>query len=526
MNARTIKEVRVLLPSFLASVGVPLATSVVWRGDFALSGVIFVFTICCTVMGASCFGNEFHYQTMPLLLAQPVSRQKIWFEKMQLLGVAALVAFLALLICFFTLTDWVAFGDFELPNGPDWKFILGVAVVPLAVFCTTPICALSSRSTFMGTMVAFFFPMSILVGITAVGALIEWMFSLNFENLFIQHPYWNRAVPLLEIAGVLVYCGVLYRLGYKLFLRLESVDSQTQPLEVALPKRWEAFLARPLSRLVPGYSGPFSSLLRKELRLQKACYLIAGTSCAWDFIEALVWKLHPSDAHFPFLALNLMTCVLIMPLVATGISTADERSLGVTTWQFVLPTSRKKQWVAKMLALFITVGLLGVVLPVLMWEIGRSVFGLPINAPHFGDDPAAWLFWVCFYVLLLQIGIFASAISSSAMRAALLTLGLIAGGGSALGLFVRWIDANSNFYQPLVEHFTRPENLGEIVGPVVLVLFLLCVFFHRMAYSNYRIGEPSLRRKWVHSTVVLGSIGLSPVLMLLLLWLLILARLI
>src|SRR2546423_12260044 len=95
MNPRIIKESRALLPAF----GVTLLATIVPclicpRSEFAF----FPFAVGCALMAASVFGNEFHGRTMPMLLSQPVSRGRVWFQKMLVLGVALALSLAIFLI--------------------------------------------------------------------------------------------------------------------------------------------------------------------------------------------------------------------------------------------------------------------------------------------------------------------------------------------------------------------------------------------------------------------------------------------
>ena len=101
MNARIIKETRSLLPVFCVTLLAAIAPRLVWSRETAQAVGMCVFTICCLDHGkASCFGNEYQWRTMPLLLAQPVPRGRIWNEKMLVLGTALGVGLVLYLLCF------------------------------------------------------------------------------------------------------------------------------------------------------------------------------------------------------------------------------------------------------------------------------------------------------------------------------------------------------------------------------------------------------------------------------------------
>ena len=512
MNPRLVKETRFLLPAFGVTVLATLATSLIWRGYSALGALVVVFTVCCTLMGASSFGNEFQYQTMPLLLSQPLSRRSIWFEKMLVLGVAVALAFAALLLCVHYFPGKESIEGWSGDPALGLLFFSGVALIPLGVFCTAPYWALIGKNTVMATVFSFVGPMVIWLVLMFLG----WLFSL--EASFEEHPFLYTIIPAA------IYCGVLYRLGYAAFMRFQAVDSQAQ--EISLPAGLEAALARPVNKLIPGFTGPLASLIRKELQLQRASYLIAGLACVVALVEALIWELHHSEVTLVLMMMDVVLCVLIIPLITAGVSVAEERNLGVSGWQLALPPSALKQWTAKLWTVLATCALLGIVLPLIMVMAGNWVL---LHEPiHFGA-PDNWqtllphLDFVLGYLLLLGIGIFASSISTNSFRAILLFFGLLAAAGCWIGLVsysaanvVRSLQESGslNSYLPIgqlklwsMRHQITGNDLDWITMiALVPLLALPAGLAHFLAFSNYRNGELIARRRWIHASVIVAAI--------------------
>ena len=466
-----------------------------------------VFTVCCTLMGASSFGNEFNYQTMPLLLSQPVSRRKIWFEKMLVLGLAIALGLGALLICIHFFAGKKSISDDPL------ALVLLLAFIPLCIFCTTPYWALVGKNTLMAAVFSFISPMAIWL----VLSLLGWLFSLG--DLFEKHTYAYVAILIV------VYCAVCYWLGYVGFMRFQTVDSQAR--EISLPAGLEAALARPVNKVIPGFTGPFASLIRKELQLQRASYLIAGVFCVASAFEGLVWELHHSEATMALMVLNVALCVLIIPGITAGVSVAEERNLGVTGWQLALPPSALKQWTAKSLTVLVTSVLLGIVLPATLVAVGRWVFYHELI--HF-QAPASWgmlslnaLDCTLVYLLFLGLVVFTSSISTNSFRAILLAFGLLAAAGCLIGLVayavahvMAYLNESGSVHYPLLisqlrdwstEHHISGDDLARltviVLGPAVALPAGLA---HFLAFSNYRNGELNSRRCWIHASVILIAI--------------------
>ena len=98
MNPLVKKEIRLLLPSFIACCALALANLFFrFNPDGSLQGwwwfvLAFVFSGAMAIMLAlNSFGVEISSGTFSNLLAQPVSRQKIWETKILLLAVSLLI---------------------------------------------------------------------------------------------------------------------------------------------------------------------------------------------------------------------------------------------------------------------------------------------------------------------------------------------------------------------------------------------------------------------------------------------------
>ena len=90
---RLLKEMRQQLPGALLALLVPGMFA--WSGSYsAVQWALGSFALGCLLLGANAFGAEFEQRTLAGLLAQPISRARLYLEK---LGVAAVLILLATL---------------------------------------------------------------------------------------------------------------------------------------------------------------------------------------------------------------------------------------------------------------------------------------------------------------------------------------------------------------------------------------------------------------------------------------------
>jgi ABC-type transport system involved in multi-copper enzyme maturation permease subunit len=508
MNARIIKETKSLLPVFCVMVLASIAPRFFWSRETAAGVGLGIFTTCCLILGASCFGNEYQWRTMPLLLAQPAPRRKIWNEKMLVLGTVLGLG----LILFWLYVP--------LPERDSYFFLV---LVPFCVFSTAPYMALRIKNTLMAAVLTFGLPF----GICGLLTLLTWMFSRIFpaaaqslETSIADHvnAYTGTAAAL--------YCGIYYWLGYRAFVKLEAIDAQAK--EMALPAGLEAALAGPLNRLLPRYGGPWASLLRKELQIQKAAFVLAAVMCLVSVLMALAWDVDHAELLTAMATVPIAVLVFIIPMITPGGCVAEERSWGVSDWQRALPVRARKQWAAKMIVVVFTSVLLGVVVPVMLWVLDGWVFqiqngakSLHFDAPATAEELTIILYCVIGYVLVLGLGVFTSSLFANSAKAVLTNLGLlIVSGGLAIAAFGAVVagfypdymathDAHHGLFSPdpppmvLFVFFLRQFSGQSALG---LLFVALLGWVQYLAFSNYRNGEPGSRRAWMQLAIVVGLI--------------------
>jgi hypothetical protein len=476
MNTRLIKETRDLLPIFAGS---PLLIAVPYLifhiSDAGLGYAIL--GLACAVMGGSSFGNEFQHRTLSLLLSQPIARSVIWREKMLVLGAGMLSSLAALLVCLAVRRPAI--------DGQDW---LALVLIPLCAFCGAPFWTLSLRQGIAGIVAAVAVPCSIL----AVIALITQQLGGDLTD----------ALCAACVMLLLIYCALIYWLGYAKFKRLEAVDGPRR--ELGLPAGLEAFFVRPLTRIGARFHSPFAALLKKEFRLQQISFLLSVLSVLFAVVAACLIKHYP-DLGGGIVAADCAIYVIILPLIAGATSVAEEKGWGIAEWHLTLPPSALTQWSAKMLATLSTSLVLGLLLPVAAFLVGQELFGPPGHRAAF-PPVLELLCWPLGSLLLTSIAVYAASISNSTLRAILGAVGIIIGAYCVGGLTV--IEAG-NVVRNLglaIIHTTPWQELTPLLMAGGLSLMLCEVQW--FAWSNFRRQGLNARMTVVQIVVLLLSVGL------------------
>ncbi len=341
MNASIRKEVRSVLPLVGITAVLTTVGSMVFNGREAVDLVSMLFGLGCALMGAWVLGNEFQLRTMGVLLSQPRTRQRIWGEKMAILGVALGLAL-----------GIAVLGVRVLMKSEDklqhiTEVVAGMIGMAIIVFCTTPCLTLGTKNIIGGMVLTVGVPMSIGLLIAGADALLAKMYSRPVS--FLEQAMGRDPYPFLIGIGA-VYCAIVYWLGYRKFMRLEVIEGQGQ--EIAWPAKLARGLGEILKWFVPGYSGPTASLIRKELQVQRVSFIVAGISCVLLACEAVVWnfdKFKDTEVSSAFLVGTFAIYVLLIPFISGSVCMAEERGWGVAAAQLTLPPSATKQATIKLL---------------------------------------------------------------------------------------------------------------------------------------------------------------------------------
>ncbi len=478
MKPRWRKEFRALLPGALgwwlmAALLVPLQV-------FHQAGTFEpAWWLAVSVLAAAVFGQEFSAHTLERLLSQPVSRRRLWYEKM--LPAAVMILLIpAVIILLMVLLDPSEILD------PQFRMNFGLIAwrlfsVAVFAFGVVPWLTVRLRSLLAGAVFGLFLLNLLWVSLTA---LVSWGFpELGYFATVQQFEFSIRVAPALG-------CGALgYLLGCRQFLYFQVVDGRGNAgLLSGMAVDWQWTRGHK-----PGRWG-WLALVKKELCLHQVGALAAALFCLTCLAAALARKLAPAmDAWL--MAAPLFLYWFILPVVIGAMVVAEERSSGLLECQLTLPPSRLQQWIIKTLAANALLLILGVLLPTPWMVYLDSCFSRD-SLQGFGWA-AYWrtvpgLFWGAAVAML------ASSLCRSSLNAILLTYG--AAGVFLLGLMgLQLLHATTGWFAMLDFAPGRLDWLtddGEITGRLQTVgIFLLAILtILVMPYRNFRRNESSPRR--------------------------------
>lgn len=357
MTPRLAKEIRPLVLPFVLSTSVMLLSAVLqylsggsqayallWRHSYGNDLAIFLpiagWVIGCALLGVCGFNVENQDNTLLMLLSQPVSRGRIWWDKFKVLLPA--VVGLTLIFAGVYQPAW------SQPTDPSRIYVLG-AVSVLASLSSAPFWTGLARS--------------------AVGAVV---FNLTAQYLAMvvvltvaEMLHLTKSTTLLVVGGC-AYSLAFLAAGWIRFGRAEASDvrSHTPARSAPAGSRATAF-ATITPRCQP--RGIWLNLIRRELVLQKPCFVLAGVLIATvpvlylldltvtqrDFV-ALIQVLH----LFPF-----AICLLGVTALAAPSAFCEEKSLGTQVWSLTQPVSARAQFFVKLGVASLVLLVLGVLLP-------------------------------------------------------------------------------------------------------------------------------------------------------------------
>ncbi|MDB6034145.1 MAG: hypothetical protein JWM16_4483 [Verrucomicrobiales bacterium] len=461
MTTRLYKEIRVqMLPfglvicsALLPGLGLP---------DKGLPYMFPLFALAASMMAAVAFGHEFQHRTMQNLLVQPLPRMVLWREKVLVMGGLLLVGSL----CVWRSMRQIDGGRLSLDDDFFWPLVL----IPLCAFCGGPLWTLLLRSNLMGVIIGILAPVALLV----IQAIVADRLSYSPDSQS------RNAVVLL-----LVYCGSCFVAGFRRFRTIEALDGAPSARELGIPSWVESLLSKPSKALFGKSSGPFVALLKKELRLQQITFLGAalffGVALAAIALKRGRLDFNQNVGFFEMtLILIFFLFIFLMPMMTGTLAVAEEKTWGVADWHFTLPPSAGRQWLAKMLIVYSTSVVLGLVLPAMLaWFMGA----LP---PDFlQEELVVWIF--CMHVLVVSTIVYASVWSTSTLRSIILAIGIFIGLGCLIRLAVFVGIEYRGGVGPLIQVFAADSrtqsNILEAIG--LGSLFLLAVVFQVLAFRVF-----------------------------------------
>ena len=451
------KEFRALLPLW-AGTFVALAAAFVWRRSPSDLGVI-GYVGGVLALGAHSFGHEYGHRTLPMLLAQPAPRARLFAAKFLMVG-AMVTTLAAAAAVVFTM-------DGSRVDAPAMMVILpaagGVFVAPLF----TMLC----RSTLAGAVMGGSGPMMVWV----VGLLAAWWgFGVDGETMFA----WlvNQWPVVAAIA-----CPVFALVTWRVFNRLEAIEGT--PATLTLP-RWAAAPAGARR------AAPWRALLLKEVHLQQM-------TIALTLFYAVIWGIGvglrdtvPASVALPLEAVLLLYC-MGLAIVIGALASAEERQQGTLEVQLLQPVSAHGQWAVKCLVALSLAILLGVVMPVGLINL------VSLNT---GPNPLVGMTMnlVLLVVMLTSSSLYISSLVGSGVKA--MTWSLPAGIGVAI--FIQTMrtaiaSTSTRMGTPL------PVDQSEITTAAAQVLTLLIVpVLLWFGFVNHTAAE----HPWPRTLIQVGAL--------------------
>jgi ABC-type transport system involved in multi-copper enzyme maturation permease subunit/alpha-tubulin suppressor-like RCC1 family protein len=508
MNALVKKEIRLLLPGFLIGVALTfgnVALNEQAHLEFNFNTLaILVSCIACPALAVfvalNSFGAEISAGTFSMLLAQPVSRRRIWRMKTGLLAAALVIGGLFWCVILYwrlaVLNHPKGMGDFR-------EALLGVWLFLLVIYSG----ALWTVLLFRQVAAAFWFT---LLTPGAIVVLITGLWPEKFADA--EEP--------AVIAALLIYSVAGFWFARRLFLRAQDVAWTGGT--IALPEM------RGLARFKIGsgirrLSRPRAALQVKEFQLHQAQFIMAG-ALALLHIGVLATRKFGSfqrNSSTEFVLEIFWGLWLVMPLLVGCAAAAEERKLGTLEGQLCLPVRRRTQFASKASVVLLLSLLFGVAMPLLLegTRILPNVHFIP-NSFHFENGNWQWMntwlnfFWYCLMVvnslapLLILSGIAATIglISFYASTLARNTLQALA--PAVLGLLLTWFLIFANAVPDAFGfHLPWRGSLIFFIGVPVLAATLLA-----LASWNFQrvfIGGQVWRRNLLVLLAMLGLVAVA-----------------
>jgi len=450
MRTRLVKEIRQLAPWPAAGILLLFAVPPLLGTDRLIVEFYLVYIVLAVFAPAArLFGAEFDHGTLARLLSQPISRGRIWREKMGALALVLAVSFLALQLA----------RRLFLDSGPSTFDLM----VCLAALSGGPLVSLYLRESFLALWGSMSLPAVPIWGWLGLVYLTRGDFQVGF---FFVHP-----TPILP------YVAVAYVFARRRFLTLE-LD------QVPSPRMGVSGFLKVKS---PYASGPTARLLLKEVQIQAANLLLLPVFLVvWGVAYALALAGWPGPGQpaewlsivgaFPPMRAGML--IFLFPLLVGATAVAAERQMGLTGWHSSLPVSRARQWWVKVL---VVMGLSVAVGGALGGYLDRLLFNL-LEARGVASIPLpATVIWLS--IFSAAAGMYASSRAREPFRAlmggAALFLLPLAPATSSAALQIRGAGLRGSFFPDVPE---AGLYLGLALPTVALLAF---------AFQNFR-PEPWL----------------------------------
>ncbi len=485
------KEFRGLAVPWLACVAAMLVGSASGVRAFQLAVPAYMFG--CSALGALSIGQEYGHRTLPLLLSQPVRRERLLLIKLGVLA-TMLVTLSALAI---------GISDARVPELGRLPF----AVLPVMCgLCIAPWITMLTRSPLAGAVFTF--------------GPAGWLLIAT-ERVYVA-VYGREPTADLAMAAVwtvtLGMCAIGAVMGWRMFMRLEAVDGGVAA--VRLPRWLRRTTSTGVATSTLTKRHPIWMLVKKEIRLQHMAGAVAGFwVCGWVVLMAL--RGHVEHADDIFTAMTFFYTASI-PVLIGSLASAEERELGTLEWQLLLPVATRTQWTVKVgtvaaLTLLLALGLPGLLLAAI--DAPAQVLAL-LFRPQI----------MVGIVALSAVGLYVSSLCANGLRAMLLS---VAAGVAVLipvSMAAGWVAGHGLGYVSLAQFEGArawqaagfdTASFGPFLGAmeflwtaaIVAVLVITGLANHRSAEPaggrTWRQAMAAVTLLWAGAMVLVGLVAMS-----------------
>ena len=464
MSALVKKEIRLLLPSWIAAVLLAMVQGITRPYDFYVASLLF---FGLTIMALTTIGREASLNTFSSLLAQPAERVRIWTIKLSVLAAAFVTVFVVWLMAF-GIAWWnssVAADDAK----NSYNLFITICLIATATFTG------GLWTTLLLRQIAGAFWLTLLVPAVLSG------FSAAF---FAQSESDELVIAVLSVViGVYSIAGFLF--ARWLFFRAQDVG-WTGGI-IALPQL-KLFAASSNAADSPRKRQPIFALLKKELQLQQVS-LLGAAGLLVLHLGVIVLRMHHKFARDS--AGEILTSIfwmlwLVLPVIIGAMAVAEERRLGVMESQLCLPVSRRVQFVIKGFPALLLGTLLGGVLPMLLEAFGGMNMAFKsVDHSEASRIVTLQIFIVALSAWLALVSFFASSLARNFLQAVGFAIATFVGTvllGSAL------IDGRMFFLDSIPAHSVLPVIIAV---PTTIVALLWLAYLN---FKNFRDGWPLGRR--------------------------------
>jgi len=465
------KEVRALAPTCAAVLGAVVVGSQS-SGYFLPGAGLLAFGVGSITLGAQAFGHEYTSRTLWLLLSQPVTRQRLFLNKLVVL--AAMLATL-------TAATLLLYGEPLRRAASSQMSPAMFVLIAACALCLAPWLSMVCRSALAATVFTIVIPGLITVAATIVAGLRYGFDNAAAIDRFTDVMFWSAA-PVVCAAGLVS--------AWWTFRRLEVIEGRGADVQIA-----EALRLRSAATVARRYH-PFWALLWKELRLQQMAFVVAALYVGAAVTLAWIDRSRP-DAGDTGRALLLLYAAL-QALLIGSLASAEERQFGTAESQLLLPTPVWQQWTVKIAVAWGLFLALGVGLPELL---GVSLM----------TDDRGWA--AIAFIVLTTSSVYFSSWCRSAISA------LILAGVGAVAMFLtaaatrdfvgrlptfRYLDRS--VYSPQVVEWT----LAAMTAGLIALLLSLALRNHRSFDRNIQgtlAQAAGIGAYLVGAAIVLATIG-------------------